>query len=357
MEKEVFPPISPTETEPLSAIQKVVGARLSDETRQRILEQQAKQFTTQERPEWNQHEVPKTPEQVNLIEHADHATDELLRRYGREPFHIPRENYHLLDEEGRKKLKLGWESGGAYSIEDEAVLMRPESDPVIFSLVAYHETLHFKSYQALQRLYPGKEVLPYRRGFEIITRHGHRSYFRRLDEAVIQELSNRYIRERLSEHPLTHDAVATSEGRRNLVLRHRDKLANKDAEFLETVVPYVAALPDKVRVVFSQTDPPADQARRAFDDCKYGNLFIHPYADDVHALHSLVDQLYERNQGQFKNKEEIFELFVEATITGNVLSIGRLIETTFGKGSFRRLGEGKELVPEESDIERESLPI
>jgi hypothetical protein len=347
MEIEVCSPFIPGEDAPRHPIQRIVGARLSEEARQRILEQQRENFVQQERPEWKQNEVSKTAEQQKLLELADQATDELLQQYGREPFHIPSENYHLLDETGRKKLRLGWESGGAYSIKDEAVFMRPEPDPVIFSLIAYHETLHFKSYQALQRLYPGKEVLPYRRGFEIITRHGHRSYFRRLDEAVIQELSNRYIRERISNHSLTNDAVAASEGRRNLILQYRGKLSKKDADFLEQLVPYVAELPDKVRAVFSQIGSPADQVRRAFDDCKYRNLFIHPYADDVRGLHLLIDEIYDRNKRRFENKEEIFKLFVEAVISGNVLPVGRLIDKTFGEASFRRLGKGEEIVPGE----------
>src|SRR5712691_824393 len=98
MGKEAFSPCEPAENEPRSAIQRVVGARLSEETRQRILEEQSEQFKTQERPEWNEHEVSKTPEQLQLLELVDRATDQLLREHGREAFHIPPDNYHLLDE-------------------------------------------------------------------------------------------------------------------------------------------------------------------------------------------------------------------------------------------------------------------
>jgi len=229
-------------------------------------------------------------------------------------------------------------------MKDQAIFMRPVDDPVVFSLADFHETLHFKSHQAVQRLYPGKDIVPYRRGLEVVTRHGHRSYFRHLDEAVIQELSNRYVQNQLAEHPLTKEAVAASEGRRNLMLRHRNRLSREDAEFLEQLVPYVAELTEKARAVFDQIDPAAGQVERAFEDCKYRKILVSPYARDVRALHSLVDEIYRKNSEQFDSKEQVFDLFVAAVIAGNVLPLGRVIEKTLGKGSFRRLGEGEELV-------------
>jgi hypothetical protein len=344
MGKEVFSPSEPAENETRSSIRRVVGAQLSEEARQRILGEESERFKAQERPEWDRHEVAKTPEQMELLAFVDQATDRLLHEHGREAFHIPPDNHHLLDEEGRRKLGLRWESGGSYSIKDQAIFMRPVGDPVIFGLVAYHETLHFKSHQALQRLYPGKEVLPYRRGFEIVTRHGHRSYFRQLDEALIQELSNRFTRESLSEHPLTKDAVAASEDRRKLILQHADKLAEEDVEFLQELVPYIGELPEKARAAFSQADLPVEQARRAFTDCKHLNVLIHPYGERLRDLHLLVEEIYRRKGEQFANQEEVFELFVEAVVTGNVLPVGRVIDTTFGKGSFRRLGNGEQIL-------------
>jgi hypothetical protein len=143
----------------------------------------------------------------------------------------------------------------------------------------------------------------------------------------------------------TRESVEASERRRSLILAHRDKLSKEEVAFLEELVPYVAELPEKAAAVFSQADPPADQLKRAFTDCKHRNLLIHPYADKVKSLHSLIDDIYERNTGRFENTEEIFELFAEAVVIGNVIPVGRLIDRTFGQGSFRRLGKGEEIVP------------
>ena len=42
---------------------------------------------------------------------------------------------------------------------------------------------------------------------------------------------------------------------------------------------------------------------------------------------------------KFKTKDEIFDLFLEAEATGKLLKVGRLVESSLGKGSFRELGE------------------
>ncbi len=56
-------------------------------------------------------------------------------------------------------------------------------------------------------------------------------------------------------------------------------------------------------------------------------------------LHILVGKLFERNLEQFTNQDEVFEEFAKGMMTGNILPVGRLIERTFGKGTFRKIGE------------------
>ena len=53
----------------------------------------------------------------------------------------------------------------------------------------------------------------------------------------------------------------------------------------------------------------------------------------------MIDKLLERNKIKFQNKEEIFEIFSMAMMTGNILPIGKLIDGTFGAGVFRKIGE------------------
>ena len=65
----------------------------------------------------------------------------------------------------------------------------------------------------------------------------------------------------------------------------------------------------------------------------------YPYHDERQQFNALVDELFERNKEDFESREQVFNLFAEATMTGKLLPIARLIEKTFGKGSFKMIGE------------------
>jgi hypothetical protein len=51
-----------------------------------------------------------------------------------------------------------------------------------------------------------------------------------------------------------------------------------------------------------------------------------------------VKETYERNPGHFTSTEEVFKVFAEAVLSGRLLELARLIDQTFGKGAFRKLG-------------------
>jgi hypothetical protein len=53
----------------------------------------------------------------------------------------------------------------------------------------------------------------------------------------------------------------------------------------------------------------------------------------------LIEILYEANKDKFSSKKEICDMFLKAQVTGNILPIARLADSTFGKGWFRKLGE------------------
>jgi len=53
----------------------------------------------------------------------------------------------------------------------------------------------------------------------------------------------------------------------------------------------------------------------------------------------LIDEIIEKSHGRFENRQEVFDIFARANFSGNLIPLARLIESIFGKGSFRRLGE------------------
>jgi len=52
----------------------------------------------------------------------------------------------------------------------------------------------------------------------------------------------------------------------------------------------------------------------------------------------VISEIYQRNKGEFGSEEEIFKTFAKAVLTGRLMELARLIDNTYGKGSFRKLG-------------------
>jgi hypothetical protein len=65
----------------------------------------------------------------------------------------------------------------------------------------------------------------------------------------------------------------------------------------------------------------------------------YPNPEERRQLRQLIRELFERNRADFRDEEEVFRLFVTAVLRGRLLPLARLIERTYGPGSFRRLGE------------------
>jgi len=72
----------------------------------------------------------------------------------------------------------------------------------------------------------------------------------------------------------------------------------------------------------------------------------YPYHEERQQFNSMVDELFEKNKDDFESREEVFRLFAEATVSGRLLPVARLIEKTFGKGSFRLISKKSADMPD-----------
>ncbi|MDD5396630.1 MAG: hypothetical protein PHW24_01065 [Candidatus Moranbacteria bacterium] len=52
-------------------------------------------------------------------------------------------------------------------------------------------------------------------------------------------------------------------------------------------------------------------------------------------LDLFIDKILESSEGLFKNKHEVLEVFLRAQLSGRLLPLARMIEKSFGNGSFR----------------------
>jgi len=70
-------------------------------------------------------------------------------------------------------------------------------------------------------------------------------------------------------------------------------------------------------------------------------------------LNDLLDKLYQKNQDKFKDREQVFDVFAKSMLSGNLLPVGRLVDRTLGKGTFRKIGElDKDIQKQKEFIEK-----
>lgn len=70
-----------------------------------------------------------------------------------------------------------------------------------------------------------------------------------------------------------------------------------------------------------------------------------PYLAERQELYLLIDDLYQKNQPDFPSRESVFMLFAKATLDGDLRPLVRVIEKTYGQGSFKKLAQEKDFKP------------
>ena len=65
----------------------------------------------------------------------------------------------------------------------------------------------------------------------------------------------------------------------------------------------------------------------------------HGYLEQRNIVHLLTQKLYERNTARFKDKKDVEDFLIGAKVTGHLVELANLVDTTFGKGSFRKIAE------------------
>ena len=231
------------------------------------------------------YELKKTDREKEIIEFVSGEADRILKELGRKnPSEITQTNIHILKEGGTLDFTEGRLETGSHATKFGSVLVDRSVSEVQFALVLFHELIHMKVYKALQVLYreDGISLEEYKSGFSVTDRNGEDKYFSFLDEAVTGYLTQNFLNEVLKHSPMFTDEIT-----------HLQQGGN---------------LPDISRM------------------------------EELEFLNKLVDDLWEKNKDAYKSRDEVFALFVNAHVNGNLLPVGKLIERTLGKGSFRQLG-------------------
>lgn len=263
---------------------RVVGIPPAEEHLTEIVHQHVRELQATHNKAMLPGEIEPTPHDIEIIKQTWDKVIEYLHLYGREVGReIDLSAVHIFPPGGTEAYMPGL-GGGAHSSKFSSILADRDPSDMKFSLVLFHEMLHLLEYNALQITTPDEEgkrkIEGYRTGFSVTTRDGKESYFDVLDEAVVGMLTRKYFEEVLAKDP-----------------KHEQDIAGQE-DAIDT-----SRLPEGAE------------------------------------LRELTEDIYESNRERFGSAQEVLDLFIRSSLSGNLLPIARLVEKTYGKESFRELGE------------------
>ena len=239
-------------------------------------------FTERSNQPYSAYEISKSERDLELIRHAEFAVKEYAKQYGREEFiDITPDHIHFFEEGGVGKFTEGRIAVGSHATVLGEVLVERRSD-LQTAITTFHELWHtLGSYHSVQ-VTSEQKLDWYRSGFGMKSRTGEEEWFHHLDEALTGYMTRRYVYEKLQDLPEFSMEIERSRS-------------------------------GEVEIDTTRENELAD-------------------------LTKLVEDLHERNTTTFNSVEDVFNLFIHAQVSGNVLPVARLMEKTYGKGSFRKLG-------------------
>ena len=291
-----------------SSFDRVIG-KVSDNEKKKILKEKDEQFKDQKFEELRDMEREKTLKELKIINLANQYTNEIRKKYGLSAFNILPENIHII-----KKDKWPKEGDAFYSSMMQAIALREQSASIVFMKKVVHEMLHFKSYNSLQiTTVNNSKINEYRVGLTVSARDGNEMHFRNFNEAVTEEITKNIITKLLNDPLFAEEIKKTGE----IINRRYDaKMSNGEDLF------------DKDTFYAEMKNGSNKINAESFTKEKERKI-----------LNILIDKLFERNRESFKKREDIFEMFSKAMMTGNIIPIGKLVDRTFGVGIFRKIGE------------------
>ena len=269
-------------------------------------------------------ELKKSEDHIQTIELVNDETNKLLEKYGLEKFDIGPDNVHLLSKETYENFRDSESAAGCLILDQAIVVNQDMSFPrTLFVHRLFHEMIHLKSRQEIH-ISKNKAIIS-KTGIAINPKLKHRAagenkYFVNLDEAITEELSIRFQKNVLRDHPDFE--------KENKLIEEYVEQRKQNGKGTKT---------DEVSAVLKKTFYSADKEEKT----KFYPQMA-SYKKQRMILNALVDKLYDKNQDKFEDREKVFDLFAKSVFTGNIVSRGswgRLIDETFGSGTLQKIAE------------------
>lgn len=224
--------------------------------------------------EWiDGYEVEKTEREKNIIKFAAHAVAEYMKLYGRDTMpQLKMSHIHVLGEGSTGKMGKKIKGGGMNPLYRYVIADRSNSEKR-FAVRIFHELFHRQAFSSAQVM--SDKTVEYRRsGIDAKNFSENKATFALAEEAIVHHFTVKFYEEHVQNNPVFSD--------------------DDDMEGMTSL----------------SRKPEYDK-----------------FMSMIRNLVSRQDELTE---------EEVLDLFFRAYINGHLLPVARLMNKTFGKGTFKR---------------------
>ena len=273
----------------------------------------------EERERLEKLEYPKSVKELALIRFANAETNRLRIGAGLEPYDIPSENYHIVPPSLYQELSRREDTSATTFYGQQGFLFNAQeyrTNPVAFGAAAFHETLHLKGHSAseLEESEGGPKRTHYRRGISVDSsqkandRGQFHIHFDGLEEAITAEAEKRSY-PKLLELPELAD--------------EKKWFTSKKGQARRRTLAEEYGIPEDDVVWVSKRD-------------NTPQTIAYPIPRQV--LRYVCEEVQKQFPDQYQDMDVVHKEFLDAHFTGRLLPLARLVDGTFGEGSFRLLG-------------------
>ena len=191
------------------------------------------------------------------------------------------------------------------------------NNPMYFGAAALHESLHLKAHFSMEVQEEDDKVniTPYREGVAVraLQRDGYHGkyhlHFAGLHEGIVSETEKRLLPKLLNRPELT---------------KEREWLMSDEAKEMRKKL---------VEIKEISEDDIIWVGKKGEDDWE-----MVTYISQREVLNYMFTEIQKQFPSEYQSVDDVYKIFLNAHFTGQLLPLARLVEKTFGEGSFRLLG-------------------
>lgn len=261
-------------------------------------------------------ERPKTLDDLYMIALADRMTNQMLANLGLKPIDISPDVVHILPAD-KYQNKHHDGSAGIFDPSRQNIAVANSSSSLGLMREILHETLHFKSYNSIlvDKVTGRTRSRTYRTGFAWLDLKANLMRMKWFNEAITEDLTWCLMRNLLRD-PFFIPEIKKHQETLDVFCRARReprlRLLIDDVCFVQSDLNGVNVLP----VIYGFT-----------------------YREERAITQLLLSKLWARNSIKYLSPEMLILGLVRDSFSGNLARLGKLLDITYGKGTFRTLAE------------------